>query len=153
MCHEKWLLIWPGLPSSLLLVTDILVKDTKKNISLFSNKHIKQDLEFSSHSPWFWFQVLQPCRRKANIFSQWRKKYVKTQHCIYSMIVKAPRRWWTLKRKKELTFAKHIFGSSLSNGHLKYELQRELNRARKLLLDLTLVPVQLTNISFHYTHN
>lgn len=33
--HEKWLLIWSGLPSSILLVTDILVKDTKKtNISL-----------------------------------------------------------------------------------------------------------------------
>ena len=78
MCHEKWLLIWPGLPSSLLLVTDILVKDTKKNISLFWSKYIKQDLEFSSHSPWFWFQVLQPWR-KANIFfsegkSMWKHK-------------------------------------------------------------------------------
>lgn len=30
ICHEKWLLISSGLPSSILLVTDTLVKDTKK---------------------------------------------------------------------------------------------------------------------------
>ena len=39
MCHEKWLLIWPGLPSSILLVTDILVKDTKKNMSVLKQVH------------------------------------------------------------------------------------------------------------------
>lgn len=30
ICHEKWLLIWSGLPSSLSLVSNILVKNTKK---------------------------------------------------------------------------------------------------------------------------
>ena len=48
------------------------------------------------------------------------------------------------KGKKELTFTRNIFGSSLSNGHLKYEL-RELKQCTEVTTEtLTLVPVQLT---------
>lgn len=107
ICHEKWLLIWSRLSSSILLVTDTLVKDTKK-ICLLWSQYIKGDLEFSSHNPWSWFQVLQYCK-KANIF-QWgrRKNDREVQNSTFDVIVKAQWWWWALK-EKEMKERNHIY--------------------------------------------